>query len=228
VVRDGENILASIDDEAIEILRSNKLVWSSWGREKILNSGDVVARDSGAVHRLIEFDSPEALQLFYLSVLWRAAASNRPELSDTWIDPIDLEDIRARVAARDPGNFSDYPVQLFQISTLGAHHNRTPLRERKEIADSMSTPKETIDYVRIYFDGLVAHVHLREKQALSDDYLKSCLQKVGQTIVFLHTFEQSRALANINEMHATVSRELALSRQIKAVLSSSKRKPGGA
>jgi hypothetical protein len=219
VTRDGEDILADIDTRAIEILRMNKLIWSSWGTETRLESDDIVLRDSGAKHRLLAFDQPGAIQIFYLSLLWRAAASNRPELSDTSVDPAILEDIRARVVARDPGDFSDYPIQIFQISTLGTPHNRTPLRESKEIPDSTSLPKETIDYLRIYFDGLIAHVHLRNGHSLSEIYLNSCLQEAGQTLVFLHTFEESRALANIKEMQATVSSERDLARQIAATLS---------
>lgn len=209
VIREGEDILAKIDTSGIEQLRKHKLVWSSWGKGTELKSNDQLHENGTPSYRSIKFDKAENIQLFLLSILWRAAASNRPEFKEIALAPVVLEDLRLKIIANDPGEFSEYPIQLFQISSLGIIHNRTPLLEVKEIADSKQTPKETIEYVRLYFDGLVAHIHLPRGAVLSDMYLRACLRQTEESIVFLHKFEDSRAQANIKEMAQTVRKEKA-------------------
>lgn len=73
------------------------------------------------------------LRVFFLSLLWRSAVSTRPEFADIVISESDLEDLRVRVLTQDPGRPEDYPVQLFQLTTRGWAHNRTPLLERKRL-----------------------------------------------------------------------------------------------
>ncbi len=206
VTRAGEDVLADIDAKAIELLRKYKLVWSGWGRDEQLIAGSYLGEDEVGC-RGVAIQDAEALQLFYLSIVWRAAASKRPEFRNINLPSSELEDIRCRVILKDPGRFQDYPVQLFQIGSTGVAHNRVPLLETKEVADSVASPKETIDYVRIYFDGLVSHVHLPRDICLSETYLKTCLRAGEDTIVFLHKFEDSRAHSDLKELITTVARE---------------------
>jgi len=208
VTREGEDILAAIDAIGIDQLRKHKLVWSSWGKDIELKSNDQSHENGIPAHRSIKFDKAECIQLLLLSILWRAAASNRPEFKEIVLERAVLEDLRLKVVAKNPGDFSEYPIQLFQISSLGVIHNRTPLLEVKEIADSNQTPKETIEYARLYFDGFVAHIHLPRGAELSNLYLRACLSQTEETIVFLHKFEDSRAQANIVEMVQTVHKEM--------------------
>lgn len=81
VTRQGGDILARIDSAAIEELRGHHLVWSGWGPVMRLRADDVVSNNEGPSHRLIPFEHPTALQLFFLSLLRRAAASSRPEFN---------------------------------------------------------------------------------------------------------------------------------------------------
>jgi hypothetical protein len=200
VTKNGEDILAGIDAEAIDILRKNKLVWSGWGEDKELRSDSQVFGNENVGCRGVKIENAEALQLFYLSVFWRAAASSRPEFKNISLGQSELEDLRERVLLRNPGEFADYPIQLFQLTSIGIPHNRTPLLETKEIADSTASPIETVDYVRIYFDGLVAHVHLPRRTCLSQVYLKTCLRVGEDTIVFLHKADESRTQSDIKEI----------------------------
>lgn len=204
VIREGEDILAKIDTLGIKQLRKHKLVWSAWGKDTELKSSDQSHENGTPAYRSIRFEKAEYIQLLLLSILWRAAASNRPEFNEIALDPVVLEDLRLKIVAKNPGDFREYPIQLFQISSLGIIHNRTPLLEVKEIADSTRTPKETIEYARLYFDGLVAHIHLPRGTELSNMYLRACLRQTDESIVFLHKFEDSRAQANIAEMTQTV------------------------
>lgn len=212
VTRDGEDILADIDARGIELLRQHRLVWSGWsGVESIateFESGG--AAGQGWRHVQIEPRQAQDLQLFFLSLLWRAAASTRPEFSDVTLPPEVLEDIRLRVLRRVPGPTQDYPIQLFQVTTKGFEHNRTPLLEQKRMARTDNTWGEEVSYARFYFEGLVAHVHLGAQVQFEPLYLASCLGggPENKTLVFGHRFEESRTWDNIKEMASNVQREL--------------------
>lgn len=207
VTRQGEDILAQIDSVAIEELRAHRLVWSGWGPVLRLHADDLIYDDQEPSFRLVQFTRPKALQLFFLSLLWRAGASSRPEFSDISLSPRVLEDVRTRVHSKDPGAAADYPVQLFQLATRGHLHNRTPLLESKPRINLDGSTGEAIAYVRFYFDGLVGHIHLPENQRLQHHYLNTCLRYDEPSLVFLHSFATSRTRHNLAEMIRTVHRE---------------------
>jgi len=206
VTRVGEDILEEIDTSAIEVLREHKLVWSSWGAENELKTDDLLTSTGESALRLVQIQRAKELHIFFLSLLWRSAASSRPEFSDVKLPADTVEDLRQRVLLKDPGAFSDFPVQLFQIISKGTLHNRTPLLERTVV---QLEPGETweIEYVRFYFDGLVARVHTSRDANVDDRYLGTCLRSDERTIVFTHPFDASRAAADIKEMVSTVTKE---------------------
>lgn len=207
VNRVGEDILADIDSKGIDILRRHKLVWSGWNGEEYLNSDDQVFFEEKPHHRLIHIHDTQALQLFFLSLIWRAAASSRPEFNDFKLNHDELENLKLRILNKNPGDFKEYPIQLFQLYTLGIHHNRTPLMEQKEIIDVDGPTQRTTDYARLYFDGLIIHINLPRGKDMSQTYQQTCLGTPGPTIVFLHRFEDSRTNENIIEMINTVHKE---------------------
>ncbi|WP_143330996.1 hypothetical protein [Burkholderia aenigmatica] len=209
VTRDGEDILAEIDARGIEELRRHKLVWSGWDTDENIASL-FVSSEQAARTREIAFAKTDFLQLFFISLLWRAAASTREEFADIKLSTATLEDLRVRVIDQAPGAFDDYPVQLFQVTTLGIPHNRAPRLETKLMPLAAGTGwGSNVDYVRFYFDGLAAHVHIPQGTSMEPEYLQTCLGlgPSGSTIVFGHTFEESRAWANFKEMVVTVTRE---------------------
>ncbi len=130
VTRLGEDILEEIDTPAINVLRAHRLIWSSWGPEKRLKTSDLFAEPNEQAYRVVKVSGAKELQLFFLSVVWRSAATQRPEFSCVQLPADLLEDLRRRVSTKDPGPFGDYPVQLFQIISKGTLHNRSPLLER--------------------------------------------------------------------------------------------------
>lgn len=206
VTRAGENILEKIDTSAINILRNNQLIWSSWGSDKSSLSSDFVDEFGELTFRMIRFTQAKELQLFFLSVVWRSAVTQRPEFSEVHLSNEIVEDLRSRVVSQDSGTLSDYPVQLFQIVTKGTLHNRTPVLESK-IVEFEPDDRREINYVRVYFDGLVAHVHLPLLKNFDERFLRTCLQSEADTLVFTNKFDDSRAAANIKEMVATVLKE---------------------
>lgn len=107
VTRAGEDILSDIDSKAIDELRRHRLVWSGWGLDDRLRNDELISAAGHASHRLIRLARPDVLRVFFLSLLWRAAASTRPEFSDVVVSASDLEDLRVRVLTQDPGRPED-------------------------------------------------------------------------------------------------------------------------
>ena len=197
VIRNGEDILSEIDNEAIRYLRLHKLIWSGWEGKRLLEES--LEQVEGYGIRSLEI-SAQTLQLFFLSLLWRAAASSRAEFRDVRLSPDVLEDLRLRILMKQPGDLRDYPVQLVQLTTLGDLHNRTPLLEECELPiEGWAGIK--VPYARFYFDGLVARVHLPSPRQLPEDYLKTCmgLGDDDRTLIVCIPYEDSRAFSNLKE-----------------------------
>lgn len=153
--------------------------------------------------RTVFFEKPNLIKLFFLSLVWRAAASERREMDDVIIPSDILEDIRLRVFNKEIGDIRDYPVHLHQITTLGDKHNRTPLLEAAYAIDEGGNQTDVVlNRVRIYIDGLVAHVYLYKSDQILDHYSNisvGCLQD-GGTFVFGMPFSESRSLTDFQEV----------------------------
>jgi hypothetical protein len=204
VTQAGEDVLADIDSKGVEELRRLRLVWSGWGadQEQLSAEDGVIYDGERATFRLVRFPQPEMLRLFFISLVWRAAASSRPELRLVNLAPDDEEDLRLRVLAQNPGRPEDYPIHLFQIVTRGVAHNRTPILERTPV------PIPTVDnpqgvqtwHVRVYLDGMVAWIYLARGVAIALDVLNTCLGFAEETPVMAHEFERSRTWENFEEV----------------------------
>ena len=157
VTRQGERILEEYDNWAIAELRRLKLVWSGWRNKTSLElenwKGDP-PRGYGIRH--IECKNPDMLRLFFLSLLWRAAATTIPEFHAVELHSTDLERLRIMMLNRDPYPLDFYPTSLLQIITRGPSHNLGPVVKDFGGGDS---GQERIRTFRYYFDGLVVHMY---------------------------------------------------------------------
>lgn len=160
VTRDGEDILRDYDTWAIAELRKHHLVWSGWGPMLALPQAAQISGDGVRVIRGID---PKRLRLFFLSLLWRAAASRMSELHEIEIDAARLERLRRLVLEGDPGPAEFFPAALVQLSTRGDAHNMTPVALEKDMPGPDGSPV-TVPFFRFYFDGLVVHFH-RQSEA---------------------------------------------------------------
>jgi hypothetical protein len=100
VVKEGEEILADYDNWAIAELRRLELVWSGWGTKSSLPLETPEWFDpklKGFGLRVVECANPEKLRLFFLSLLWRAAASTLPEFGEINLEQDELERLRTMV-----------------------------------------------------------------------------------------------------------------------------------
>jgi len=160
VTRDGEDVLSALDTWAIAALRQHKLVWSGWGDATQLGDLHEAIAGSFGARQLIGLDTAR-LRLFFLSLLWRAAASTRAEFAAITLPADDLEALRRIVLGREAPAPDFYPVQLVQLSTRGVMHNQTPYPDVRWLPDveDPSGPGTYVPIYRFYLDGLIAHIH---------------------------------------------------------------------
>ncbi|WP_420476522.1 hypothetical protein [Noviherbaspirillum sp. ST9] len=177
VTRAGEDILAEFDTWAINELRKHRLIWSSWGKDRSLGSHHRPIKETPWGIRKLDGIDSKKLRLFFLTLLWRAAATNLPEFSDVRLPQEDLERLRLMICNRIVEPVSFYPVQLTQLSTIGIIHNHAPICELKAIrSPAPDMPDRKMLVYRFYFDGLIAHIHAHS----SDDGFTS---ELGNLIV---------------------------------------------
>lgn len=157
VIREGEDILAAIDGRGVELLRRHRLVWSGWGEEKELPDELLTDEDSGVGLRFVPSVDLTTLRIFLLSILWRAAESNREEFKEIALCQTHRDRLRQMILAGDPQPLDWYSTILTQVRTRGPNHNHAPLAMEMPVRDEAGNETGTLPSFRFYFDGLVVH-----------------------------------------------------------------------
>lgn len=200
VIREGEDILEKIDAPAIEALREHTLVWSAFKFDAPFSAEDFIPISEDVKLRQLSLGSADELRMFFLSIVWRAAASSRREFADVQLSEEVLEDLRQRVLMRDAGSVWDYPIVLDQLITRGVPQNRTPITEITQVPVKGSKDLASVPSVRIYLDGLVAKVVLAKGVDLDRNAAGIFLGASDRSIIFARPFEQSRTKENMVEV----------------------------
>lgn len=159
VVSEGEEILAEYDNWAIAFLRKNALIWSGWGPRNALSNVYKFPKTQWGI-RQIDIDGTEQwlkLRLFFISILWRAAATSLVEFDEIKLSNDDLEKIRKMVLEKNPEPLRLFPISLTQIATLGLRHNHTPIAQTKRIPSTDGKSERLEPIFRFYIDGLIIH-----------------------------------------------------------------------
>lgn len=202
VIREGEDVLAKHDGWAIQELRKHRLIWDSWGLRRQLSASDHELIDGTPYGlRHIEGIDPDKFRLFFLSLLWRAAATDMQEFREVHIDAADIEILRGLVVDQNPGDPDFFPITLMQLSTRGPQHNHAPIAQNKVIPALGGQPAETVPIFRFYFDGLIAHFTRDFKPGFSEAYLGP--QAVGHSSKLLIptvTYNASFQNENLSEL----------------------------
>jgi hypothetical protein len=122
VTSEGEAILQAYDGWAVSELRRHKLVWSGWGPMLRLSveGFNAFPGTPWGVRRVTGID-PVRLRLFFLSLLWRAAASQLDGFNEVSLREAELARIRGMVvdAQHEPfqsNSPSSLPAESFIIS----------------------------------------------------------------------------------------------------------------
>jgi hypothetical protein len=181
VVRKGEAILAEYDTWAIRELRRLELVWSGWDCKTLLP----------VPKRLVECADPGKLRLFFLSLLWRAAATTRPEFREVELNPAELELLRTMVRDRNPRPLDFYPISLLQIVSRGPDHNLGPIRKEFRSDDE----ELAFSSYRFYFDGLISLMY--REQIDRTKFGTYFIGDASTLTVMTQTWEDSYQFANM-------------------------------
>jgi hypothetical protein len=198
VTAEGEAVLAAFDNWAIPELRKHKLVWSGWGPLQSLPHGhdhDLLGTSGFGLRKVSGLDA-NRLRLFFLSLLWRAAASTHGGFVEIKLPPQELEKLREMLLANDPGAPTYFSIHLIQISTLGPAQNLVPIAQTKTIPAVGDVQEHTRPIFRFYFEGLVAHIHL-DAEYESDKLGPLVLGQEGSITITTVTYEQSFQRKNL-------------------------------
>lgn len=200
VTAEGEKYLSDLDTWAIAQLREHKLVWSGWGTETDLGMHHTPINNIFGIRKIEGIDT-KRLRLFFLSLLWRAAASSRYEFKEISVTPRDLEMLRRAILGLEEPPLGFYPVQLTQLSTKGVMHNHTPIPNLKYAPnlDDPKAPPYELPTFRFYMDGLIAHAH-RSLPAAYD------VKELGDLVVGA---ESSLVLSTVTFQDSVQLREMA-------------------
>lgn len=196
VTEEGERFLSALDDWAVEFLRAQKLVWSGWGPMQALGELQAVVPFSPYGIRRIRVEAPHKLRLFFLSLAWRAAASTLPDFDDVSLPAADVERLRLMIVSGSAEPLGFYPILLTQLSTRGMIHNQSPIIDEKVIPSLDGTPERKVPFLRFYFDGLVAHLHIGEDGRVARDKLAAGAHDdlVISTVTYEHSFQRENVL----------------------------------
>lgn len=184
VTAKGEQYLTDLDTWAIEELRKYKLVWSGWEGEKELNKDLYNSVGYGGV-RVVEGIDRNKLRLFFLSILWRAAATKLKEFSYVTLPDEDLEHLRLMIINGNPEPQSFYPIQLTQLVTKGFLHNHAGVKMNIRVKNNEDDKKGTIllPIYRMYFDGLIVYFHLGLPDSNNVEKLKGVIVGTADSLV---------------------------------------------
>ena len=199
VTRGGENILARYDSWAIEELNRLKLIWKSWEPETSLAASVIAAPGMPSFGvRKVTCKDPAMFRLFFLSLLWRAATTNRPEFREIRVDNDLLDRLQRMVRDGDPEPLDFYPTTLLQIASRGPAHNLAPFAEDNTF-DTGDGVMHQHHVFRFYFDGLIAHMHRSKSIEGIEPFVVGCGPEL---VVQMQLFDDSFQLRNLRRLTA--------------------------
>lgn len=201
-IAEGEDILSKIDNEGIKTLRHHKLIWSGWdgGTNALVvhdREIDENNNQNGIGLRAIKDLDWKAVKLFILSILWRAAASERKEMKGVKLAPTILDNLRKAILLKDALFVTEYPVRLYQLGDKEFIHNRTPLIEEMTVELPEPFGKRTYIICRLFIDGLIAHITLNPDSDFQENHKSLLLGYNNTMLVFVHKTKNSRSLEDL-------------------------------
>ncbi len=157
----GESLLARYDTCGVAELRRLGIIWSSKSHSQLVHE-DVNSESGWGITRL-ESGVPKHLRMFFLSLLWRCAASEKFEFADIFMPVDDLEYLRGLCLSDCVGDEADFPTALIVLSTKGHPHNHTPRRVSYSSPEVGEGEFSHANYFRFYFDGLIVLIGQKPK-----------------------------------------------------------------
>jgi hypothetical protein len=195
VTLQGEKLLTDLDTWAIAAMRKHRRVWSGGqGADSLAGHFTPLSGSPWGIRRVNGLDT-RRLRLFFMSLLWRAAATSRPEFHEVSVPDADLEQLRHMIlsGSSDPAGY--YQVTLTQLSTKGVIQNMPPIAQYKEVRSTVPGLPHRLERIfRFYLDGLIAHVRLPEgtmdQEELGAMVLGACDEVVISTVTYERSFQR--------------------------------------
>ena len=195
VIRSGEDILARFDAAGIEELRKHMLLWSGRDTGSTLPNVQLLSEEHGFGIRQIQDTNAKVLRMFFLSLLWRSAASNRREVAAVTLASSDLEQLRLLLLNDEVGPKDFFPIALTQLTEIGEPHNFAPMATEMAKPPLDGIEPGTIPTFRFYFNGLIAHI-FRPKHGAMPDYIKGW--HIGESDLIVSTQRTRDSFQNLN------------------------------
>ena len=209
VIRKGEDILSALDDWAIAYLRGERLVWSGCTDGGPVPGVTTIDAEQGWGVREVQVPEPDTLRRFFLSLLWRAAATDMRGFDEIEVPPDDLDVLRrylVREIAELPIGF--YRVTLTQLIGPGELHNNTPFAETKRVPDGDDGWRQE-QIFRFYIDGLIAHILRTPTDPTPRGMGPLAVGADNRLIVSTNEWAKSRQVSNLEAIREdTYRREL--------------------
>lgn len=158
VTRKGEDILSALDNAGIAELRKHTLLWSGRDPRAGDPKPDFFDEESGVGTRVISNVDVHALRMFFLSLLWRCAASKRKEVEAIALPDDRLELLRCMLVEDRSTPSGAYPFTLTQLLEVGLPHNLAPLAMTMPSVTVEKRKSNRIAVFRFYIDGLIANI----------------------------------------------------------------------
>lgn len=101
---------------------------------------------------IVNFNKPETMRIYFLSLLWRASLSSHPVFKNINLDISKITKLKALITGEIEDDFSFFPVSLYSLF-LGEIHNYF----------AGFDIIEGIKFFRLYHDGLIIKFMDKEK-----------------------------------------------------------------
>ena len=151
----GEERLRDIDTAGSKVFQKQGLSW----RHFPLTDASKRTELGDSEIELIELSEVDAttLRMFFLSVLWRCAASTRVQFAEISMPPAHLEYLRQIVAGETEPNDSDWPATLLLLTSKGEPQIQAPMAQEIDLR-SLGFDLPSVPIFRFFFDGLIVHM----------------------------------------------------------------------
>jgi hypothetical protein len=204
VTLQGEQLLTELDTWAIRHMRAHRLVWSGWGNAASLSGHFEPLIGSQWGIRKITGLNTLRLRLFFLSLLWRAGATELPEFREVEVPASDLEALRTMLLTGRAEPIGFYWMTLTQLSTRGEVQNMPPIAQYKDVRSAVpGMPHRLMKIFRFYFDGLIVHIRLPETgMGTSDNFGRMVVGASDELVVSTVTYEGSFQKENLDWVRA--------------------------
>lgn len=205
VTTEGEAKLSLHDTIGTRVLEKFGLCWRHFPISQDVKRTQIEAAD----FELLEVDGADVagLRLFFLSFLWRTAASRRPEFREIRVDVASMRKLRKIVNGEAAPNPSDFPVTLTLLTTKGQPQNLTPLRQRMAIPQLCEGLPKDVKIHRFFLDGLIAHIGRKSMdQRLAEAWGRRAVGADGLILVG-RPYEGSFQEENLNILQDELERD---------------------